>query len=132
MIFGYSEQDMIGTSIMRVIPDDRRAEEETILECFRGGDRVVHLETLRRTNDGRLIDVAVTASPIRDARGQIIGASKIAHDITVLKHHEREIARLTRLYAALGQINEAIAGSATRNELRRAQRIPVFCSLSNP
>jgi PAS domain S-box-containing protein len=117
MIFGYSEQDMIGTSIMRIIPDDRRAEEETILERFRGGDRVVHLETLRRTNDGRLIDVVVTASPIRDARGQIIGASKIAHDITVLKVHEREIARLTRLYASLGQINEAIACTTTRNEL---------------
>lgn len=117
MLFGFSAQDMIGTSITRIIPDDRLAEEEAILERFRGGERVVHLETLRRTNDARLIDVSVTASPLRDARDQIIGVSKIARDITVLKNHEREIARLSRLYAALGQINEAIAHSATRNEL---------------
>ena len=116
-IFGYSAQDMIGSPIARLVPDDRLAEEETILQRFRGGERVVHLETKRRTKDGRLLDVSVTASPIRDARGQIVGASKIARDISVIKEHEREIARLSRLYAALGQINEAIVWSPTRNEL---------------
>jgi PAS domain S-box-containing protein len=79
-IFGYSADEMIGASIMRLIPADRQAEENFILGKIRRGEKVDHFETLRQTKDGRLIDVSVCASPIKDATGKIIGASKVARD----------------------------------------------------
>ena len=76
-----------------------------------------HFETVRQTKDGRKIYVSVTASPIKDGDGNIIGASKIARDITLQKQHEREFARITRLYAALSQVNQAIVWMPTQDEL---------------
>jgi len=81
-IFGYRETEMIGQSITCIIPEERTAEEEQILERIRHGETVEHLETVRVTKDGRKIDISLTSSPIRDAQGRIIGASKIARDIT--------------------------------------------------
>ena len=81
-IFGYGEAEMIGQSITCIIPEERTAEEEQILERIRRGETVEHLETVRVTKDGRKIDISLTSSPIRDAQGRIIGASKIARDIT--------------------------------------------------
>jgi PAS domain S-box-containing protein len=115
--FGYAAAEMIGTSITRLIPPAQRDEEPAILAHLRRGQRVEHLETLRQTRDGRVIDVSVTVSPIRDPGGRVIGASKIVRDISALKEREREIARLSRLYAALGQINQAIVRAPTRDEL---------------
>ena len=73
---------MVGTSILRIIPVDRGEEERQLLAKINRGEIVDHLETLRQTKDGRLIEVSITASPIRDAAGRIIGASKMAHDIS--------------------------------------------------
>jgi PAS domain S-box-containing protein len=87
-LFGYTAGEMVGSSITRLIPADRQAEEEHILGKIRQGKRVESFETLRRTKDGRLIDVSVTASPIRNAAGTVIGASKIAHAITARKRME--------------------------------------------
>jgi len=81
-IFGYTAAEMVGTSIMRLIPEDRRDEEAQILAKIGRGENVDHFETQRQTKDGRLIDVSVTASPIKDATGKVIGVSKVAHDIT--------------------------------------------------
>lgn len=117
--FGYTAAEMMGRSITRIIPDDRLEEERQLLERLRIGERVAHLETLRRNKDGRLIDVSIAAAPIRDPEGRIIGASRIARDITTLKDREREIARLSRLYAALSQINQAIVWTSDRDELFR-------------
>lgn len=116
-IFGYTAQEMIGTSISRIIPDDRKDEENIILEKLRNGIKVEHLETVRRTKDGRLIDISVSISPIRNSSGHIIGASKIARDISLLKHREAELLRISRLYAALSQINQAIVWSSNREVL---------------
>ncbi len=88
-IFGYDAAEMVGGSILRLIPDDRREEEAHIIERIRRGERVQHFETIRRTKSGRLIDVSITASPIKDHDGRIVGASKIARDVTLLKTHER-------------------------------------------
>ncbi len=118
-IFGYSADEMIGTPITRLIPEDRLNEEALILGHIRQGERVELLETQRRTRDGRMIEVAITVSPIRDRSGQIVGASKIARDTTALKEREREVARLTRLYAALSQINQAIVWTPNREDLFR-------------
>ena len=81
-IFGYPAAAMLGTSIMQLIPAGRHDEENQILAKIRNGETVNHFETVRQTSDGRLIQVSVTASPIKDATGTIIGASKVARDIT--------------------------------------------------
>jgi len=88
-LFGYPASEMVGTSIMRLIPDDRQDEENHILGQIRSGKSVRHFETRRQTKDGRLIDVSVTASSIKDAAGNPIGVSKVARDITQrVKAHE--------------------------------------------
>jgi PAS domain S-box-containing protein len=81
-IFGYPAGAMLGTSIMQLIPADRRDEENQIMAKIRNGESVNHFETVRQRSDGRLIEVSVTASPIKDATGTIIGVSKVARDIT--------------------------------------------------
>jgi PAS domain S-box-containing protein len=90
-IFGWHAEEVIGKSINIIIPVDRENEEPKILEQIRAGKRVDHFETVRITKDGKLIDVSVTISPVRDANGTIIGASKIARDITQQKQIQREL-----------------------------------------
>jgi PAS domain S-box-containing protein len=87
-IFGYQAEEMIGESIYKLIPQDRLEEEPMILARLRSGERVEHFETKRQTKEGRLIDVSLTISPIKDPRGNIIGLSKIARDITEKKLDE--------------------------------------------
>lgn len=87
-MFGYSADEMIGESIYKLIPQDRLEEEPLILARLRSGERVQHFETKRLTKDGRLIDVSVTVSPVKDSDGKIIGLSKIARDITERKLDE--------------------------------------------
>ncbi len=81
-IFGYTAAEMLGTPITRIIPEDRRAEEATIIERIRNGDAISQMHTERITKDGRRIDVSVSASPIRNQQGRVIGVSKIARDVT--------------------------------------------------
>ena len=116
-ILGFTGTEMVGSSITRLIPEDRSAETQHILSLLRRGERVENFETVRRTKDGRLVDVSIAASPIRDAAGRIVGAAKIARDITALKEREREIARISRLFAALSQVNQTIIWATARNEL---------------
>ena len=82
-LFGYSAQEAVGRSIASLlIPDDRQAEEVGILEKLRAGERLEHLETRRKCKNGSLLDVSLTISPVRDAEGRVVGASKIARDVT--------------------------------------------------
>lgn len=104
-LFGYRAEEMIGQSILRLLPEDRQGEEQMILERLRRGERLDHFETVRRAKDGRLLDVSVTISPLREGRGRIIGASKIARDITERKRMERE---LTRRATELQRLNEEL------------------------
>lgn len=91
-IFGFTAEEMIGQSIARVFPPDRLEEETHILERISRGERVEHFETVRLRKDGKLIDVALTISPVRDPDGRIVGASKIARDITEQKSATRRLA----------------------------------------
>jgi len=84
-MFGYSESEAVGKSIQIIIPDDRKSEEEFILSKVNSGEGVDHYETVRRRKDGSLVDVSLTVSPIKDSTGTIVGASKIARDITEKK-----------------------------------------------
>jgi len=88
-IFGYTEEEMIGETIYKIIPADRQDEEPQILARLKKGERVEHFETKRLTKDGRLLDISLTISPLKDARGNIIGLSKIARDITGKKQEEQ-------------------------------------------
>lgn len=90
-IFGYTAQEAIGQHVTLLIPRERLAEEDLIIGKIRAGQRVEHYETIRRRKDGRLINVSLTVSPVKDSEGRITGASKIARDITVRKQIEEAL-----------------------------------------
>ncbi len=92
-LFGYSAQEMIGQPITRLFPTDRLEEETKIISQIARGERVNHFETVRKTKDGRLINLSLTISPVKDGDGRIVGASKIARDITEHKRIEEQLQR---------------------------------------
>jgi PAS domain S-box-containing protein len=95
-LFGYLAEEVIGKPVIILIPPERQHEESVIIERIRRGDRVDHYETIRRRKDGNLIDVSLTISPMRGADGKVVGASKIARDITERKRIEAQISALAR------------------------------------
>jgi len=95
-IFGYFAEEVLGKPITILIPADRQDEEMTIIERIRRGERVDHYETVRQHKHGTLIDISLTVSPLRNKEGRIVGASKIARDITERKRNEAQIAILAR------------------------------------
>src|SRR5262249_14294894 len=111
-IFGYSADEMIGTSILRIIPPELHHEEEGILARLQQGDRIDHFETLRLTRDGRRINISLTVSPVHDKSGEVIGASKVARDITERKQAE-DLQRLL-----VGELNHRV-----KNTLATVQAI---------
>jgi PAS domain S-box-containing protein len=97
-LFGYSAEEAIGHTVAALlIPDDRQEEEPDILGKLRKGERVDHFETVRRCKDGSLIDISLTISPVRDYQGRIIGASKVARDITERKKSEKRLVEQAHL-----------------------------------
>lgn len=94
-LFGYTAQEAVGRPVTLLIPPDRLDEEPGILERIRRGESIEHYETVRRRKDGALLDISLTVSPITDARGRIVGASKIARDITERKRMEDSLRRKT-------------------------------------
>jgi two-component system, chemotaxis family, CheB/CheR fusion protein len=95
-LFGYLAAEVIAKSITILIPHDRLDEETRILERIRRGERIEHYETVRKRKDGALVAVSLTVSPVTDETGRIIGASKVARDITEQKRKEETIALLAR------------------------------------
>jgi PAS domain S-box-containing protein len=98
-IFGYSEAEAVGQSIFLIIPADRVEEEQDVLARLRRGERIDHFETIRQSKDGRRIPISLSVSPIRDREGRIIGAAKVARDISDRVERER-MQLLTRLVVA--------------------------------
>jgi PAS domain S-box-containing protein len=90
-LFGYTAEEVIGKPITLLIPPDRQHEEPEILARIHRGERIHHFETVRRRKDGTLVDVSLTVSPLKDDHGKIIGASKIARDITQRKLAEAKL-----------------------------------------
>ena len=90
-LFGYVSEEIIGKPITTIVPPELYAEEAEVLARLRRGERVDHFETVRVAKDGRRIDVSLTVSPVRDEEGEIIGASKIARDISERKRAERQL-----------------------------------------
>ncbi len=100
--FGYTAEEAIGQPILLLIPSNLHHEETTILARLRQGQRIEHYETIRRRKDGQLIDVSLTVSPVKNEKGEIIGASKIARDITGQKQAQRKLAELGVTLEAIG------------------------------
>ena len=121
-IFGYSAEEMIGTSIMRLIPPERQGEEEEILSYLKRGERFEHFETVRTTKEGRHLHVSLTISPIKDANGRVVGASKIARDITDRKLSEEALREAQKAAEAANADRERLLESerAARSEAERA------------
>jgi PAS domain S-box-containing protein len=117
-IFGYTAEEMIGTSILRLIPLDRHEEEVKILSRIRRGERFDHFETIRLAKDGRKLNVSITVSPIKDFMGHVVGASKVARDITERKYAEERERHL-------------LAEAATANNKFRAffEQGPLFAGI---
>jgi PAS domain S-box-containing protein len=100
-IFKYKFQEVVGQPVAILIPLERHSEEVEILRRIRQGEQVKHFETIRRRKDGTLLDVSLTISPIKDGNGKIVGASKIARDITGRKRNERQQRALFELVATV-------------------------------
>jgi len=100
-IFGYSASEAIGKNITLIIPLDRRSEETDIINRLRRGERVDHFQTVRRRKDGTMLDVSLSISPVRDASGKIIGASKVARDITAQKRSEQALRESEERFRAI-------------------------------
>lgn len=113
-LYGYKAEEVIGKSVTILIPENRPDEEPAILERLRKGLRIDHYETKRVAKDGRTLHVSLTVSPIYDAAGKIVGASKIARDITQQKKTQDEIARLLAAERAARQ--DAEIASRTKDE----------------
>jgi len=96
-IFGYTAGEMVGASILRLIPPDRAHEEERLMRRLKKGENIEHFETVRLAKDGRLLDVSVAISPIIHANGEIVGFSKVARDITERKRAEADRLVLSKL-----------------------------------
>ena len=130
-LFGYTADEVIGMPVTMLIPVDRQDEEPTILARIRRGERVDHFETIRQRKDGSLVDISLTISPVRDRDGKIIGASKIARDITERRRAEEQQRMLLRemdhrvknLFALAGGVVTLSARSAgSAEELSSAVR----------
>lgn len=128
-VFGYTSEEAVGKPIMMLIPPDRQAEEAVILDRIRRGERVDHYETVRRRKDGGLVDVALTVSPVRNIEGRVVGASKIARDITERKRfHEKQSLllremnhRIKNLFAlASGLVSLSARAARTPGDLAKA------------
>ena len=107
-VLGYHAGEMIGASILKLIPEHLHSDEKTIIENIRAGRRVEHFETVRLTKSGQLLDVSLTVSPVKDAQGRVIGASKILRDISTRKRMERSLLQAEKI-AATGRMAATIA-----------------------
>ena len=123
-LFGYTADEMIGQPIRVLIPEERQSEEDDILARLRQGQRVEHFETVRIAKNGRRLNVSVTISPLRNASGTIVGASKIARDVSALKAAEAERVRLLEENAevteALNDVGAVVASDLDREKVVQA------------
>jgi PAS domain S-box-containing protein len=116
-MFGYTAKEAVGRSITLLIPPDRLAEEDTILARLKRGERIEHFETVRRRKDGTLLNVSLSVSPVRDRSGKIIGAAKIARDITRQKEAEKTLLEERRVLEVLNATGPAIASQLDLEKL---------------
>jgi PAS domain S-box-containing protein len=127
-IFGYTPEEMVGQSIMRIIPPHLHDNEREILARLRRGEHIRHYETVRVAKDGRLVDISLTVSPLRDGTGNIIGASKVGRDITERKRAEKLQALLMNELNHRVKNTLATIQALASQSLRRAKSHSDFVS----
>ncbi len=136
-LFGYSAAEAIGQNIFLIIPEDRRSEEEYVLSRLRRGEQIDHFETVRKTKDGRDIPISLTVSPIRDAKGTIVGASKIARDIServrgqeaLRRAHDELEERVRERTIELSTLNLSLRQEIEQRQRAEEQRAQLFTRL---
>ena len=128
-IFGYTAEEAIGRPVVMLIPQDRQQEEPEILRRLQRGERVDHFETIRRHKDGTLVNISLTISPVRDPSGRIVGASKVARDITEQKRTEADRERADRDMRRANQDLETFAYSASHDLQEPLRMIAISAQL---
>src|ERR1700722_14639613 len=118
-LFGYTAKEAVGQHISMIIPRDRRDEETSILARLSRGERIEHFDTIRMRKDGTKLEISLTISPVRDAEGKIIGASKIARDISGRKRVERELYESEQRFRALADALDTQVQFRTQELQRR-------------
>lgn len=135
-VFGYTAEEAVGQSILMLIPPERQDEETEILKKLRRGERVEHFETIRQRKDGTRLNISLTISPVRDSTGEIVGASKIARDITRQKEAEKKlqkwnetleerVERRTKALLSYQQQLRSLATELSKAEERERQNLAV-------
>ncbi len=119
-LFGYTAEEMIGQPISRLMPAERQDDFATILAAIRRGERLEHFETERVRKDGRRIHVSVTVSPIKDAAGNVIGASKIARDVTARKRAEQAVRERRAIVDAINQVGRTLSAELELEKVLQA------------
>ena len=116
-LFGYASSEMVGQPILRVIPPERHHEEVEILSKLRAGQRIERYETVRLRKDGTRFEVSLTVSPVRDRSGRIVGAGKIADDITSRRAAEHGLKEEAHSLEVLSRVGKAIASQLELDRL---------------
>ena len=127
-MFGYSAEEMIGKSVRLLIPDDRQHEEDDVLSRITRGQRLEHYETIRRRKDGTLFPVSLTVSPVFNDEGVVIGASKIARDITERVRADEERRRVLEMAQGGESSQGRVPGDAVSRAADAAQRDCRICT----
>jgi PAS domain S-box-containing protein len=128
-LFGYAAKEAVGRHIGLIIPRERLQEEASIIERVTRGERVDHFETVRIRKDGALRDVSVTISPVRDSSGQVVGASKVARDITERKRAENDLADRAREQNALFHLADQLHRAASVEDVYAAGLNAIFAAM---
>ncbi|MDX6271068.1 MAG: hypothetical protein QOD28_2291, partial [Acidobacteriota bacterium] len=119
-IFGYTAEEVIGKPVSILIPPDHQDEEPNILARIRRGERIEHYETVRVRKDGTFVDISLTVSPIRARDGKIIGASKIARDISERKHDEARLREQAEVIETVNRVGQTLAAELDLHKLVQA------------
>lgn len=130
-LFGYSAKEIIGKSVTKLIPPDHEDEEPSILNRIRRGERVEHYETVRRRKDGSPVDILLTVSPIKDVAGNVVGASKIAHDIGERKRAEKLLQTVMRELSHRSKNLLSVIQAMARQTASRSPSIDAFLERFN-
>jgi diguanylate cyclase (GGDEF)-like protein/PAS domain S-box-containing protein len=128
-MFGYDEQEMIGQSILKLVPEQLLSEEADVLHKLQLGIRIEHLSTVRLRKDGSKVDVSLTISPIKDASGRVIGCSTIARDISVEKRREEQLAHFSQHDQLTGLPNRQLMHDRLGMMLAQAERNGYQCAV---